>query len=144
MPHAAQNVALASESLLASFSHPRNIEKLHCYAPLKPSIIAFCQPDAAHATVADLRHQCVKTESLTPRARPPRQFNAALLQEMFLGQHAVFLKKYFQLIRQCWVRRAQAGQPDGAFFFCHAEQLVQVWTEDLPLIGDEPEHLFLR
>jgi len=56
MPHAAQNVALASESLLACISHTCDIEKLHCYAPLKPSIISFCQPDTAHTTVADLRH----------------------------------------------------------------------------------------
>src|SRR5437879_6000175 len=67
-----QNAAFALESLFTALPHQGNIENLHRYASLKPSVASFRQPDSAHSPMADLRNQSVDTESLTCQAKPLR------------------------------------------------------------------------
>ena len=46
--------AFAFEAVFALFSEERDVEKLQGYLAFETSIVAPCQPDASHATLADL------------------------------------------------------------------------------------------
>src|SRR5258705_12905294 len=100
MCQTAQNAAFALEPLFAALPHQRNIENLHRYAPLKPSVASFRQPDRAHSAMADLRNQSVNTKGLTNQASPSWQLQTIPFEETFLRQRAMLTKEYFQFTRQ--------------------------------------------
>src|SRR5215475_11790220 len=99
MRESSQDSTLALESLLSAFPHQRDIEKLDRHASLKPAVVAFPQPDAAHTALADLRHQSVGAKALAGQPSPFRQSHA-LLEKPFLGQDTVFMKERLQLVHQ--------------------------------------------
>ena len=81
----AENDAFALESFLAGSPDQREFEKLHRYFSLKPRVVSFRQPDAAHTALADLRYQSVRPQCLTGQARFKRQFDGALLEKALTG-----------------------------------------------------------
>src|SRR2546423_6663143 len=54
MYKAAEDPALAFESLLADFAHQRDAEKLHRYLALESTVVSLSQPDTPHPALADL------------------------------------------------------------------------------------------
>src|SRR6266849_1322959 len=144
MCQATQNTAFAFEPFLAVLSHQRDIENLHCDAPLKSSVASFRQPNGAHSPMTNLRNQGVDAKGLTCQPRPFQQFQSTRFEKTFLRKHALLTKQDFQLICQSWVLALKGGQPGRALFACHLQRVVEVGTKGLPLIRAELGHLFLR
>ena len=113
---AAQNAALAFEPLLSAVPDEGYVERLHGDAPVESAVVAFRQPDAAHAPLTDLRYQGVQPEILTGQAARSRKLGGMRFEEALVGKHAVFPQQNFQLLRQSCVLSAQRSQPEGAFF----------------------------
>src|SRR5215831_4642070 len=104
MCQAAQNSALTFETLLAAFSHQRDIENLHRYPSLKSSVASLGQPDGAHSSTADLQNQGVDAENFPPQTGAPRKSQSARRERAPLRQYAVLTKQYSQFRGQRRVR----------------------------------------
>src|ERR1051326_1127171 len=144
MGQTAEDHALALESLLAAPSDERDFEKFHSYLSLKSRVVSFREPDAAHATLADLRYETVSTQCLTDETRFRRHSKRTLLKKPLARQGTVMIEQDFHLIRQRRILSAEAGQPDRAFLVCQVECLFQMRTERPPPIWVQCGHRCLK
>src|SRR5438309_2236404 len=68
MRQTAEYDSFALESFFAASPDESDFEKLHSYFSRKSRVVSFREPDAAHATLADLRYERVGAHRLTREA----------------------------------------------------------------------------
>jgi hypothetical protein len=61
-----KNFALSLEPLNSALRGQRKIQKLHGDSPLEPSVVALCEPHAAHSALADARRAACRLQRIDP------------------------------------------------------------------------------
>src|SRR5215467_15457178 len=139
MNEEAEYFAFAFEPLRAYFSHQCDVQKLDGDLPLESPVNSLCKPDAAHASLTDLRDQLVDTNSLIAQARYAWQC-WAFFQEAFFGERTLLVEERLESPRYAGAVGAQRGQPDETFIVGHPQRFIEVRTQDLPFIQSQRTH----
>jgi len=142
MCQATEDGPFASEPLFGA-SRQRDVQELDRRPPFEAAVAPLREPDDAHATLADRRHQCVRADGVTGPQRLCQRWRR-LLEEVFPLKRDLLVEQRLQIRRQRGVLLAEASQPVDATVRGHVEHLVEILADGVPPLGVELAHRLLR